>query len=341
MMCLRQLYVSILTNRLIKFLMYYRNFIIPVVVGGFSGGLCSAILLHGHRGAADFRWALLAARDLFHGLDPYRHPIVPDFAPYPLPAALVALPFSFLPDEIAAGLFWGLSSTLFAWCLLRYEQNWPLLPFLSWPFMYGLIFVQWVPLAICLWFLPPLMPMVLVKPHIALPLILTGGINRLSVLITALLLAISILLYPAWPWVWLRQLHGYQGTLPPLFTLPLGPFLLLALIRWRERRALLFLLMAAMPQRVVYDQLALLLVAKTRKEKLLLTLISWTTLPVLLHYNGWVRLPGGWHYWIIVSLYLPALAIILRAEIESTFLRLATTGTLKKLYLIGKNILPL
>ncbi len=316
--------------------MRVRNLILAALIGSFSGALCSFLMFRVHWGAADFGWALHAARDLLNGLDPYRHPIVPDYAPYPLPAALVALPFSFLPDEIAAGLFFGLSSALLAWCLLAHGQNWPLLPFLSWPFMYALICVQWVPLVICLWFLPPLLLMALIKPQIALPLALTRGLSRSGVISTISLLAISLLIYPSWPWNWLRQIQGYQGILPPLLTLPLGPLLLLVLIRWRERRSWLLILMAVMPQRVLYDQFALLLVANSRKEKIALVLISWTTLPVLLHYKGWARMPGGWHFWIIVTLYLPALAIILRTEIAS-IVKFAITETFNRLAVSNKN----
>jgi hypothetical protein len=84
---------------------------------------------------------------------------------------------------------------------------------------------------------PSLLPMILIKPQIALPLVLVGKINRTGVLATLTLLAVSLLFYPSWPWVWLRQLHGYQGFSPPLFSLPLGPLLFLVLFRWREKRS--------------------------------------------------------------------------------------------------------
>ncbi len=88
--------------------------------------------------------------------------------------------------------------------------------------------------------------------------------------------------------------------------------------------------MAAMPQRVVYDQLALLLVANTRKEQLVLVSISWVAFPVYMFYGGWIRIPGGWQFWIVLTLYLPALAIILRSDIESAISKLALTWTFKK-----------
>jgi hypothetical protein len=179
--------------------------------------------------------------------------------------------------------------------------------------------------------------MILIKPQIALPLVVVGKVTRTGFLATMTLLAASLLFYPSWPWVWLGQLHGYQGFSPPLFTLPLGPLLFFVLFRWREKRAWLLLLMAAMPQRVVYDQLALLLVANSRKERLALVLISWVTLPVLLQYNSWGRMPGGSQFWIILTLYLPALVIILFSKIESGIWKHPIPVTLAKLPFLKKR----
>jgi hypothetical protein len=69
--------------------------------------------------------------------------------------------------------------------------------------------------------------------------------------------------------------------------------------------------MAAMPQRVLYDQLALLLVAGNLREMLILVLCSWISMPALLIVGGWYHLPGGWYLWIMLTLYLPALGILL------------------------------
>jgi hypothetical protein len=111
--------------------------------------------------------------------------------------------------------------------------------------------------------------------------------------------------------VWLEQISTYQGIIPPLFVLPLGPLILLALLRYQDRRTWLYLLLAAMPQRVLYDQLALLLIAGSRREMLILVFCSWISLPALLIFGGWNNLPGGWPLWILLTLYLPTLGIIL------------------------------
>jgi hypothetical protein len=154
----------------------------------------------------------------------------------------------------------------------------------------------------------------LVKPQIALPMILTGKPDWRGGVLTVTLLALTLLIYPTWPWVWLGKISGYEGIVPPLLSSPLGPLVLVALLRWGDRRAWLLVLMALMPQRVVYDQLPLLLVASNWREMAFLVPLSWLTMPALLFFGGWNSLPGGWSTWIVATLYLPALFVVLRSK---------------------------
>jgi hypothetical protein len=62
----------------------------------------------------------------------------------------------------------------------------------------------------------------------------------------------------------------------PILVLPFGPLIVLALLRWQNREAWLLILMAVMPQRMVYDQIPLLLTARTPRQLLLLVECSWT-----------------------------------------------------------------
>lgn len=153
--------------------------------------------------------------------------------------------------------------------------------------------------------------MLLMKPQIALPLALIQRPNWLGIGLTLVTGIASLVIYPSWPWIWLGQISSYQGMIPPLLVLPLGPLMLLGLLRYRDQKAWLLLLMAAMPQRVIYDQLALLLIAGNRSEILILIFCSWVSLPALLIFGGWINLPGGWQLWILLTLYLPALGIFL------------------------------
>ncbi|RPJ29634.1 MAG: hypothetical protein EHM33_00180 [Chloroflexi bacterium] len=296
-----------------------RKLVLALIIGITAGilriQLAYAIAPLLGNGAGDFSFATLIARDLWHGLDPYRHGFGHDGVPYPLPAGLIAMPFAILPDELASGVFIGLSSFVLAWCLLSNGRTWPLLIFLSWPFAYAVLFSQWTPLLMCIWYLPALLPLVLVKPHIAFPLIMTSGVTRKGLILTFLLLLLSLIIRPTWPLVWLGQTGTYRGT-PPLLSLPLGPILLLALFKYRDRRAWLLILLALMPQRVLYDQLPLFLIATSGVEIIFLVVCSWLTLPVLFSSGGWTHVPVNWQFWIVLTLYLPALIILFLPNIS-------------------------
>jgi hypothetical protein len=284
---------------------------IALIVGSLCGIFCAYALSRIGNGAGDFGWQLRAARDLLAGRDPYGYLPGPYNIPYPLPTAMLAIPLAWLNNFIAGGIFFGISSGVLSWLILRKGEPWQLLSFLSWPFFYAMLYAQWAPLVLCLYFTPAFLPMLVMKPQIALPLALTQRPSWLGVGLTLAIGLASLAIYPSWPWVWLGQISTYQGIIPPLFVLPLGPLMLLALLRYKDRKAWLLLLMAVMPQRVLYDQLALLLVAGKRREMLILIFCSWISLPALLMFGGWINLPGGWQFWILLTLYLPALGILL------------------------------
>jgi hypothetical protein len=284
--------------------------LLSVFIGIIAGFFCQEILR-----ATDNRGDLFAslrmARDLREGRDPYASPVWDDYVSYPLPAAFFALPLSFLTDPLSSGVFMGISSALLAWLVLTHGKPWQLGLFLSWPFVYAIFFAQWTPLVTCLWFSPILASLALVKPQIAIPMLLTEKPDRRGVAVVVALGVLSLVIYPTWPMVWLKQTAGYKGIVPPFFVLPLGPLVLLALIRWRSRGAWLLFLLALMPQRVVYDQLPLLLVASTWRQLAFLVVASWSTLPALLYFGGWNSMPAGWQTWILATLYLPALLVVL------------------------------
>jgi hypothetical protein len=226
---------------------------------------------------------------------------------------MLAVPLSWMKDFIAGGVFFGVSSGVLAWLILRNGKPYVLLLFLSWPYFFALLYAQWTPLILCLYFAPVFLPVLLMKPQIALPLVLTRRPSRLGFSLALVIGFVSLIIYPSWPWVWLRQISNYEGVAPPppLLLLPLGPLLLLALFRYRDRKAWLLLLMAVMPQRVAYDQLVLLLIANNTREMLILVFCSWLSLPALLIFGGWNNLPGGWKLWILLTFYLPALGTLL------------------------------
>jgi hypothetical protein len=289
----------------------HARFGIALIIGSLCGILCTYALSRIGNGAGDFNWQLRAARDLLAGSDPYSYPPGEYNIPYPLPTAMLAIPLARLTNFIAGGVFFGASSGILSWLILRNGKPWQLLLFLSWPFLYALLYAQWAPLVLSLYFSPAFLPMLLMKPQTALPLALTQRPNWLGLGLTFVIGIASLIIYPSWPLVWLGQISAYQGIIPPLFVLPLGPLILLALLRYRDRKAWLLLSMAIMPQRVLYDQLALPLIAGNRREMLILVLCSWVSLPALMKFGGWNNLPGGWNLWIVLTLYMPSLGILL------------------------------
>ena len=217
------------------------------------------------RPGGDMLWALVAATDLRTGADPYGRPFGPQWTPYPLPAALLALPFSFLPFAVAGGLFFGLSCGVLAFCLTKtgYGRLWI---FLATPFLLCLFWAQWTPLIMSAAFVPALLPVVLIKPHIALPVALTH-LTRTGIYCCVAVALLSLIVYPTWPVVWFSQLGAFQRFFP-VAVWPVGPLLLLAALRWRDKDAQLLLLASLLPQRHFYDAFLLWLIPKNWKEAL-------------------------------------------------------------------------
>jgi len=310
------------------------------MLGVLTGGLCFVVLKSHHSvkpevTAGDFQWSLRDARDLVAGRDPYRYPPGPYAIPYPVPAALVVLPLAWMPDLWAGSVFMGLSVMLLAFAILRSGQEWRLAMLLSWSFIYALLWVQWTPLLCALWFLPALAAIVLIKPNIALPLLLAGEFggelwrHRRGqwLLPPAGLLVASLLWYPTWPLVWYRQISSYQGISPPLFALPLGPLVLLSLLAWRDRRAWLIVILALMPQRMVYDQLPIMLVAGSRRQLWILILASWINCAIFLNSNGWSYVPLGWQNFLLATLYLPAVGMLVWPKVKDICGSFVTTAS--------------
>jgi len=274
-------------------------------------GIAAALLCYRARtlpvygpGPGDFDWALDTATALMRGKDPYAFEPSSLKVPYPLPVALFGVPFVTLPKTLAAAIFFGASSGLLAYGILRSGEPWRLAVFASFPYIYALIFAQWSPLIAASWFFPALAPLlVLVKPNIALPVAL-NRLTRRGVAFATGVLLVSLVIYPSWPWRWLEMTREYVRVIP-LLTLPLGPVLALALVRWQDERARLLATMSVLPFREVYDLTTLWLVPRSLYQAFLLAMLSWSV-PLFVFFGFQVR-PA----WSVPLLFLPALACIL------------------------------
>jgi hypothetical protein len=274
---------------------------VSAAIGLASGVFCWFLMRHFHQDAGDFRWALHLAEGVLARRNPYDTPL----EQYPLTAAIFALPFVRLQPELAAGFFWGISSSLLAFGLTRHGYS-RLLIFLACPYWVGMLFVQWSPIIAAGAFYPLLLPVTMAKPQVGLPVVLTR-LSRRGLWACAVVALASLVLMPNWPWAWFRQTGRYEHFIP-LLVLP-GPLLLLALLRYRDRDAQLLLLSALMPQRWFFDSFILWLIPRTRREILGTVLFSWGA-----GIWRWHNMPHTFTEvgrWTVVLLYLPMLAVVL------------------------------
>jgi hypothetical protein len=281
--------------------------LISSAIGLTSGTFCLLLMTHLHLGAADFNWAIQAARDLLAHQNPYAN----SRQLYPLTAAIFGLPFVLFRPELAAGTFYGVSSALLAFGLTKngYQR---LLIFLAYPYWAGILTAQWPPLIMAGAFLPFLLPAALVKPQLGLPVALTRS-NKFGALACLGLLLVSLAIMPHWPVFWISNISHYDRFIP-LLVFP-GPLLALALLRYRDRDAHLFLLMAIMPQRWFYDAFILWLIPKTRRQIIWTVFFSW-----FVGIWRWYHMPHSFTQvgrWTVLFLYFPVLWTIISRPKEA------------------------
>jgi len=279
--------------------------IVSVAIGLASGVFCWFFVGQLYHGAGDFTWAMHLAQRLLDRQNPYDTPL----EQYPLTAAFFAFPFLRLQPEVAAGVFWGIGSALLAFALTRHGYA-RLLIFFAYPYWAGAITAQWSLIITASAFFPLLLPVTMAKPQVGLPVFLTR-ISRKGVICCVALAALSLVVMPNWPRLWIRQ-WGYYDHFIPLLVLP-GPLLLLALTRYRERDSWLLLLSAAMPQRWFFDTFILWLIPKSRRQIVWTVFFSWGA-----GIWRWYHLPDNFTQvgrYTVLFLYLPMLAALLLRRI--------------------------
>ena len=296
---------------------------VSLLAGGVSAFFCRSSISN-LRLADDFSWYWLGARALLAGKDPYV--VVQPGGPfhldapfvYPLTTAIIASPFAWLRADWAAVAFVGVSAFLLAWGITR--QGFSLLPIFGCaPFLWACSSGQMSPLITATGLIPALGWLALGKPNIGLSTIAYRTSTR-ALAGAVLLILISLFLNPRWPAEWLSamtarsQIDSGKG-IPVLLTG--GPLLLVALARWRRPEARLFLVLACVPQTLMfYDQLPLWLIPRTRMQSATMGLLSLVGL--LLGNRALPHVPThgvvAAAYWpmIFATCYLPALAMLMR-----------------------------
>ena len=236
-------------------------------------------------------------------------------AAYPFPTMLVLSPLLALPRMLAAPLFVGLGFAALAWGLLARGAPWRLLTLVSAPALSSIHSVQWAPLIVAGLLVPALAPFAVAKPQQGILVVAFGRWRRAGLAAALAVVVASFVLYPAWPADWIRngQLSSYPGRIPVLTAV--GPLVLLAALVWRSPRARLVLLLAFLPQRYFYDQLALLLVAARPLHLVALILVGWLGALTCAATGAWSPSSGtqpdlGWLL-VLATSYLPAVVCVL------------------------------
>jgi hypothetical protein len=228
----------------------------------------------------------------------------------------VLLPLAPLPLPVAGALFVGISSSLLAWLLTRtgYHQL-PL--FLSTPFLMAVSLGQWSPLLTAAALSPALGFLTATKPNLGLAALAYRPSWR-ALLGAAVFGIVSLIVLPRWPIDWLHNVASRPEKFIPLVRTG-GFVLLLAAIRWRTAEARLFLVLACVPQNLLfYDQLPLWLIPRTLRQSLVMSIGS--GLLFLLWHQ---RLQPGEYYMVkaipyAMGVFFVALAVLLWATREQT-----------------------
>ena len=296
-----------------------RRAVVWAGVAAFVGFVVAFVVMRGPDRPGDFLYWYTAARVLAEGGNPYA--AIPDLDPerfatgffYPLPAALLTVPFTVLPYAFAGALFVAIASGLLGYGIAREgpERLWV---FASAPFIVSAASGTWsIPIAAAA-VIPTLGFLAVMKPNVGAATFLYRPSWRL-VIGCALVLVVSVVIRPSWPAEWMNEVGGVQNRVIPILT-PVGPLLLLALTRWRRPESRLLVGYACVPQAPwFYDQLILWLIPATHFESLNYTFISQVALAVWVLFDAILWKHGNW--FLAAVLYLPPLVMILRRPNET------------------------
>ena len=286
------------------------------------------------RGAGDFMFPWLAARALLESKEPYAavlsgSPYGSGFF-YPLPAALIAMPFAVFPPRLAGALFVGAG---FGWLTyaLSATGRWRLLVLTSAPALFAVLAVQWSPLLTAAALTGPALALVIAKPNIGLALAaaLVPGAPRPGRLVAmvavgvAVLLGVSLILRPDWPGHWLAVIASdaagsqYRAPILTLYGFPAA----LAILRWRRPEARIVLALACVGQNgFMYDQLPLLLVPASAAQAIGLSVISHVSHVAALWRppadSSILALSAQQYPFTVAAMYLPCVVMVLRRPNE-------------------------
>jgi hypothetical protein len=262
---------------------------------------------------SDFDALYDTAIRLVHGQNPY--PPGMQWFPYPLPAVLLAVPFTPLPVDIARPVFDVLIGWTFAYALWKRRGPFALLAIVSGPYLFAMVSGQTTPLMVAASLIPALGFLQVLRPNTSAPLWIARP-TWMALLGAIGILVLSIVILPTWPRDWWLALPVDTAQLVPPIMRPLGFILLLAAIRWRTPEGRLILATAFAPQStLLYELVPMSLVPGNRLEMLVYVAASWIPLLVA---DRLLIAPGsaewgtiGWQVTLFAG-YVPMLALVLR-----------------------------
>ena len=289
--------------------------VVPLVLG-LAFVLAFRLLLPDR--PSDFDPLYNAAAHLIRGENPYL--LETHWFPYPLPALLLAVPFTAIALDLARPIFDILVGWAFVFALWRYRGRYALLALVSGTYLYAMAIGQTTPLMVAASLVPALGFLLAVRPNTSAALWISRP-SWIAVLGASVFLAFSLVVLPSWPRDWYMALPLDNAELLPPVLRPFGFLLLLAALRWRSPEGRLILAMAVIPQSIVpHELVSLALIPANLVEMGIYVAGSWIAVMVA---AGPLHLGQGAAAWTVTSwpamlgaVYLPMLYLVLRPALQ-------------------------
>ncbi len=265
--------------------------------------------------SSDFDFLYQAAARLLAGENPY--PPATEWFPYPLPAVLLAVPFTAIPLSLARPIFDVLVGAAFVYALWRYRGTYSLLGVASGGYLLAMWSGQTTPLMVAAALVPALGFLLAVRPNSAAALWIAWPSLR-TLLAASLVFVLSLLALPSWPWDWWLALPSDHTPLMPPILRPFGFVLLLSALRWRLPEGRLILASAFIPQTTLpYELVPLVLIPANRAEMGIYVVGTWISAAAAHGFHlsesmsRWTA--AGWPV-TLCAVYLPMLYLVLRRQ---------------------------
>jgi hypothetical protein len=264
---------------------------------------------------SDFDLLYDAAVRLVRGENPYSP--ATQWFPYPLPAVLLAVPFTAIPLGLARPIFDVLVGWAFVFALWRCRGRYALLAVLSGAYLFAMWHGQTTPLMVAAILVPALGFLLAVKPDTSASLWIARP-SWMAVVGVSLFLVLSLVVWPSWPRDWLMVLPPDNTQLLPPVLRRFGFVLLLAALRWRSPEGRLIFAIALIPQSTLpYELVSLALIPANRLEMGIYVAGTWIAVVAAgqLHVSQsmaeWTA--TGWPV-TLCAVYLPMLYLVLRRQ---------------------------